>query len=360
MVLSNLLRQQAELDAAPPITLVGEDAIMGDGLITAPQADAAQAEAALTITDPAGASAQALPPPTAGLDPLVAEPAPVAAATNAPPAAPSAQAGPSVWQANPVDLDVIQRKIARHKYFTPDDFLHDISLIEDNAVKVGDPDRLARVTEMAAMCRLHVSGFDPKWTPEFAAYKERMLARKAARQKKKQEEEEAAAAAAAAASDTAPAADSTHAAQPNGTAGESTTLDGPSQVLPAAELSAAKRPRDEDVDMDRDGKRPREHGPESDIILVRDPISADESATVPPPKTAPPPVYPPFVVPAQAVSVLGRALGTETSGLNVDQLEQLRAGLYSRLWRGRKEWDRTGLLNELLQYVRSYVSNASA
>lgn len=358
MVLSDLLRQQAEMNAAPPITLVGEDATMdGEGVVPA-----VPLEMAPTVTDPAGASAHALPPASV-IDPLAEDQA-TAPGAEASPAASTAVAGPSVWQANPVDLDVIQRKIARHKYFTPDDFLHDISLIEENAIRVGDPDRLAKVTELAATCKLHVAGFDPKWTPEFEAYKERMLARKAAKQKKKQEEEEeATAATAAVASGTDTLAESIDASQPDGAAAAPTAVEDTNEI-PATEPNAAKRPRDEDVDMDRDGKRPRENEPEFDTIHVRDAHSAAEPpatelATVPPPKIAPPPVYPPFIVPAQAVSDLGRALSNETDGLNVDQLEQLRAGLYSRLWRGRKEWDRSGLLNELLQYVRSYKSNVS-
>lgn len=84
----------------------------------------------------------------------------------------------STWQAHNVDIDIIQRRLIRHKYYTPEDFLADIRKIEENAIKVGDPERQAKVVEMGANARLHISGFDPKWTPEFERYAERMRAKR--------------------------------------------------------------------------------------------------------------------------------------------------------------------------------------
>lgn len=72
-----------------------------------------------------------------------------------------------------------------------------------------------------------------------------------------------------------------------------------------------------------------------------------------------PKVIPEFVIDDSAVSRLERILVGETGSFNVDQLEQLRAACYDRIWSGRKEWDRRPLVEELCQMGEEMIQDAS-
>jgi hypothetical protein len=286
---------------------------------------------------------------------------PAGATVSAPTPAP----GLTTWQGHPIDIDVIQRKLVKHKYFTPADFLHDISLIEENASRVGDGDRQSRIAEMAANARLHVSGFDPKWTPEFEAYKERMRVRKAERQRMKEREREK-----------EKETDCTGEAGANGpiVAGEvvaatngGTVVTGAVRVITTD--AGLKRSRD-DEGMERDRKRLREDVPAVETAVVGTTIGTDALTSAPPALNDPPTetpgvppylplvVHPPFVLPTLQLVELASALRHDTEGLNVEELEQLRAACYDRIWRERGEWDRTELVAGLKEFVEGYVREA--
>jgi hypothetical protein len=70
-------------------------------------------------------------------------------------------------------------------------------------------------------------------------------------------------------------------------------------------------------------------------------------------------VYPPLVVPEDELEKLTRALKHSTYQLNVEELEQLRASLLDRIWRSRREWDRTALLGNMREAVSRFVTEAA-
>jgi hypothetical protein len=310
------------------------------------------------------------------------------------------------WQAHPIDMDVIQRKLVRHKYFTPSEFLHDISLVEENASRLGDGDRQAKVAEMAANARLHVSGFDPKWTPEFEAYAERMRARKKERARVKEEAANAAAAATTTtAADAAGEGPRTQDAQEAGEgtrtqdaqeAGEHTQpkLDQSGVIGPSSQVNAAgivlgngqsdgangtselglKRAREgESQEAERETKRSRDdlpaptptstsapmpvHSPTSPVPAS---LALETEAVLPPSPTvhAPKTIHPPFVLPTIALSELAESLRRGTEGMSIEELEQLRASCFDRVWRRRGEWDRTAMMEEVRRVVEKFVGEA--
>lgn len=243
----------------------------------------------------------------------------------------------STWQAHNLDIDIMSIKLSRHKYLTPSDFLADIGKIEQNADKLGDPDRITKIGEMGAHARMHVLQFDPAWEPRFEAYAERVRQRKAKKQKEKEDAKRLE-------SDEAPAAGTEATAAPleavADTAGATAT-----EVDTGNSL---KRPRESGEDIDERGeKRPRE-----DIVMedasISAPITAEEHiATVPPPR----PTYPPFVVHSDTLSSLSTTLIHATAAFTVEQLEQLRAACFDKIWRHRADWDRS----ECMRQVRTVI-----
>lgn len=283
--------------------------------------------------------------------------APVSAVNHL--ALPSASASTSAaliptptWQAHNVDIDTIQRRLIRHKYYTPEDFLADIRKIEENAVKVGDPERQAKVVEMGANARLHISGFDPKWTPEFERYAERMRAKKAARQRKKEQAKEI--------------------GEENGqnlTASESTHHPNPiaeTSGMPDAADTSSKRPREEDdgAEIEYQGreKRLRDDQPDTAEKASVDAPEALTSQSFPPDIACDSPQldYPPFILPEQDLQNLQAELETATADLTVDQLEQLRATLFDKLWDDRKEWNRTMTVIKMRQRLQEYIKEVNS
>lgn len=280
----------------------------------------------------------------------------------------------TTWAAHNIDFDIIQRKLVRHKYWTPNDFLADIALIEENAKHSLDPDRQIKISEMAAHARMHVHSFDPKWTPEFERYAQRMRERKAERARVK------AAAAEAAEKEKAEAAEKERAEEATNAATEPAPEGEPAPT----EADSSKRPREDDTEgNDERAKRAREDGMDVDepIESVPDPTQTVESIDTqsagvdsvpaqetaqettqatqetapPPPSPSPPPVYPPLVVPSEAINTLGKMLKHATGKLTVDELEQLRASLLDRVWRARTDWDRTALVTDMRDAVDRYV-----
>ncbi|WWC57746.1 uncharacterized protein I303_100280 [Kwoniella dejecticola CBS 10117] len=361
---SNYLAEQAAVAAnqsAPtlPLPVDGNDPEVA-AIIPAADGDVAMAIdpiAPPTIT----VNGSALPP-TVNSDLASAQSSEVVpAAINSAPA--------EVWQAHPIDVDTLQIKLLKHKYYTPSDFLEDIAKIEENATKLGDPDRMSRVQEMASSARYHVQGFDQKWIPEFERYKQRVLAKKAEKQKKKAEAEAEAEAAKEKAKETP-----SEAKPPNGN-------DAAPSESSTGEASGLKRTRDvegesEDVNDEVQGreKRIREGGMEiedtqlDDSQQIANSISATllgGSEAIPTESTSsstsvakptivpsvPAPSYPPFDVPEDALVELKHDLDSISGTLNIDQLEQLRASLFDIVWRGRTEWDR----KRMIEHMRSRV-----
>lgn len=284
-----------------------------------------------------------------------------------------------VWQAHPIDIDVISLKLNKHKYLVPADFLADIAKIEDNANHLGDPERITKISEMGANARMHVTGFDPAWAPRFEAYAERVRERKAKRQKAK----------AAAVTD----------GEATVSIDESRNTDvatGGPGVEPQVGSFSQKRGREEDMDggIIRAEKRPRE-GDVPDLgdiastaqALMAQPIQPiagpstatpqplthlpstlaiqpTSSALEPPPSatspltplateipTVPPPKYPPFVLPAEQFASLSQTLLEATEDFTIDELEQLRAACYDRIWRARGAWDKTQVIKDVMEVV---------
>ncbi|ODO09933.1 hypothetical protein I350_02156 [Cryptococcus amylolentus CBS 6273] len=346
MTYSRFLAEQAALAAAPV-----------DGTATAPvDVDAAapidEQDAQPRVNgnhmevDPVPAEADPTAIPSTQDSALLAPPSlvPTARSTPAPEAVPAPVPAPPAaptWQAHNIDVDTIQRRLVRHKYFQPSDFLADIAKIEENAFTLNDPERHAKMVEMGANARLHVSGFDSKWTPEFERYAERMQEKKRERQRRKEGLEKA------------QAKEKEVESEVQGETGEA----GPPEI----ESSSSKRPREGDDESNGREKRPRDDEP-----IIGEASTSSQPAVEPSTTTAqvpesfpraptPPPSYPPFTVSSHALDLLQSELEAETNFLSIDQLEQLRATLFDKVWVDRKEWDRTETVEKMRKRLAEYV-----
>lgn len=259
------------------------------------------------------------------------------------PTASSITTGPKLpdWTPNQVDTDTLARRLAKFKYHCPADFLSDIDKIKLNADKVGDSEKSIKIAEMVSHAYLHVAEFDPRWGPEFEAYAERMRVRKVKKKlelKKKEEEEEE----------------------------EIGKGKGKEKDIGEDEggYKGSKRLRgDGDDDREEGGGQPVEKRMRMDVgendgaegsrinIDQSNPSSTDQIITVPPPAPPPAPVYPPFNIPESALSDLTISLKNDTDGFSVEELEQLRAGIFGRIWKKRGEWDRSELINDLSPFL---------
>lgn len=353
MQLAEFLAQEAASavlpDAGDALSVVPEEAVVGNGSGSLPAPMDILNELEPESIQPAFSL-----PNTQELDSLseLGDGAPAPLATAEPtlePNSTSAEA-PKTWQAHDVDLDTIQRKLLKHKYYTPDDVLADVHKIELNAERL-DGDRQAKVADFAANVRMHVANFDQRWIPEFARYSERMKHRKAEKQRAR---------VAAATTgvdigvgDTAPATSAEQlVSEPT-----ARSLDGDvTMTMTPEELSASlKRPRESEDSTDQPSeKRAREdvaEARESSPPEARPPVS---EVTVPPPQS-PKTVYPPFRVPVKELDLLESELtGELTASLNVEQLDQIRAMLFDRVWRHRAEWDRTDLVKTCRDVLRNF------
>ncbi|KAI9632145.1 putative TAT-binding protein [Dioszegia hungarica] len=264
------------------------------------------------------------------------------------------------WTPHDVDTDTLARRLAKHKYCRPSDFLADVDKIKANADKLGDVDRQTKVAELVSHAYLHVAEFDPRWMPEFDAYAERMQKRREDREKLRSKEKE-------------------------GDQGEKEV-----EVVDKGKKRA--REDGEDVEMTdgvQDGhteKRVRVEGegetstqtssaetpaiavePQESSLSVPTSGSASESGpSVPAPMAGPSsqpvppaPVYPDFVLPADKFRMLREALTRDTKSFTIEELEHLRAGLFGRIWKARGEWDREQLIVDCARFLEKTTRGVS-
>lgn len=265
---------------------------------------------------------------------------PVDVSTSSAPAPTASSSGPT-WTAYDIDTDTLSRKLSRHKYHRPLDFLTDIDHIKSNADKLGDVDRQTKIAELVSHAYLHVAEFDPRWGPEFEAYAERMKVRREERDKERAKEK---------------------GKEKEDVVGEG--VEGEEQ----REQNLKRRREDGDVDManndEQPGKRVRvdepiqnDEAPSRQVAPIVNVTATQNAATVPPPQ---PRVYPEFVVPLDKLANLTQALRTRTADFSVEDMEQLRAGLFDRIWKKRADWDRGGLIDELSAFLAKMVRSVRA
>lgn len=92
-------------------------------------------------------------------------------------------------------------------------------------------------------------------------------------------------------------------------------------------------------------------GSEKIVTPIASPIVVD------PPTPEP---FPDFVLPTGALNELTNFLTEETGHLTIDQLEQLRAACYDIIWRGRKDWDRFGMIEEITELVQGFCEEVAS
>lgn len=355
----------AQLAIVPPTAAAFPDSQMSDIVVET-----------FVSTEPRLVPAAAVPPP----EPITAE------GSVQPEAAPNATSGadadaaPAI-EAHNVDIDYMQQKLVKHKYYTPVDFLADIALIEANSKFMTGPEQL-KVFDMCAQAQLHVQTFDAKWNPEFERYAQRMRARKAERKAKRdkekaeaeakekereekerqeREQQQANGEAGAEATDAADSADT-----PNGL--KRTREDGE----PVEGEPAEKRAREDAMDVDPiESVQPATQQSTAESIqsfptqpkgatpAVHESTPVPAKEPTPPPRTpTPPPVYPPLQVPGPQLAELSAILADDTGALTVDELEQLRAMLLDCVWRHRTSWDRASLVAEMGRRAALFIAEA--
>ena len=232
------------------------------------------------------------------------------------------------WQPHDIDLDLMSYKLVKHKYYTPADVLGDIDKIIDNAKHVGELDRWSKIEELAAHAKMHVDSFDPKWTPEFERYAGRMRARKAEKAEKAAKK-----------------------GLPNGESSSGTALE---PVASAADPNASTKRGAEDNLFSDTTKRPREEHMDLDPTVPAH--TPDAPQTLEP--TIPPPKYPPLIMDSRALATLSDEIVFLTHDFSVDELEQLRARAFDKVWKRRGDWDRGELVRDVRGVVKAFAADA--
>lgn len=312
-----------------------------------------------------------------------------------------------------VDLDMIHSNIYRDVYLTTDAFLEDLRDIVNNSTLDPDPEQFARASSMLNMAIISI---DQVADANFKEECQRMAARekerwRAARRKAKAEAAAARAAAAlneqsqANAAGPQPQDAASSAGEHAGRVNLKRTADDGSEQDPAAKrvrieeppLSGDSTPRAPSLaaaaaGSGTDGSTKANHnrplpdnspltngvthareGPESPTPGASAPPATEEapgpSAPQPEdmqtdqreatPEPEPEEPDPPFVLPQGPLDSLQQHLEFGTHDLNVDQLEQLRAALCDTIWRGRKNWDRTGLVAELRELADEFLEECA-
>lgn len=94
---------------------------------------------------------------------------------------------------------------------------------------------------------------------------------------------------------------------------------------------------------------------------VQPPPEQDALPVIPPPRepTRSPSPLPDFHLDEGLLLDLQFQLKTRTSQLTVEQLEQLRATCLNSIWNHRTEWDRDGLVQELLDVLNAFLEDCS-
>jgi len=265
-----------------------------------------------------------------------------------------------------ISLDKVHERLFADRYHTPEMMLADIQRIVENAYHEGDPDTLSKADQMLNYARIMC---DQACDPAFRVDCQRMAQREKDRAKKRAQarlkaREDAAAEAnkreQAAIAQTEETEDSNN-KRPREDGEEDNGND------------QAKRARfTEDVVM---AESPTRVGhPSSQSLMPATPAAptastssngaANETAiapiaiTAPPREPTPPPAepLPDFILPEVSLSDLGRFLVTHTGALTVDELEQLRAACYDCIWRARKSWDKTGVIDEIRELAEEFIS----
>lgn len=265
-----------------------------------------------------------------------------------------------------ISLDKVHERLFADRYHTPEMMLADIQRIVENAYHEGDPDTLSKADQMLNYARIMC---DQACDPAFRVDCQRMAQREKDRAKKRAQarlkaREDAAAEAAkreqAAIAQTEETEASSNSKRPREEGEEDNGND------------QAKRARfTEDVVM---ADSPTRVGASSQSLMPATPAaptastssngSTVEAAIVPAAVAAPPrePTPPPaeplpdFVLPEVSLSELGRFLVSHTGALTVDELEQLRAACYDCIWRARKSWDKTGVIEEIRELAEEFIS----
>ena len=93
-----------------------------------------------------------------------------------------------------------------------------------------------------------------------------------------------------------------------------------------------------------------------EAIIVDPPPAEQEVVEIPRRPSTPPPD---FVLSESLFNTLTEDFAQKTAPLNVEELEQLRATALDLIWRGRREWDRTGMMLELSDLVKDFVRDAT-
>ena len=317
------------------------------------------------------------------IDPATNEATDLTGSATAAQASTSTSTSKPVWQAHDLDIDIVSLKLSKHKYLTPSDFLADISKIEANADKLGDPDRITRIGEMGAHARMHVMNFDPAWEPRFEAYAQRVRGRKAKRQEEKEERKRLEGASQMEGANGSTGAD---AAAATATSGEEAGAIAGGSLKRSREDGAV-----EDGESEREDKRMREdvemdgssvpvptitlqttseaapsNPPAAGATAAVQPITLEttgetslpkpesereQEATVPSPRV----VHPPFILPTELLGNLRYALNHATGGFTIEQLEQLRAACFDKIWRHRADWDRTTCVENIQRMVDDFT-----
>lgn len=97
-----------------------------------------------------------------------------------------------------------------------------------------------------------------------------------------------------------------------------------------------------------------EDGPEATQPVQEEQENSKEDAMVVVERSPTPPL-PDFHLDETLLDQLQRKLKLETEGMNVEQLEQLRATCLGDVWRHRKEWDRDDLVKALFKVVDDFL-----
>lgn len=74
---------------------------------------------------------------------------------------------------------------------------------------------------------------------------------------------------------------------------------------------------------------------------------------------ATPPPTPPFILPEAEFHSLTKLVSESSLDFNIEELEQLRALLMQRIWKQRKDWDRSDLIQEMTRVARDFIQQVT-